>query len=68
MTAKQLIDILSAIPADTPVFVDGYEDGACVPFSATLCKFVDKGPEREWYYGRYEKDENGPITALIISR
>jgi hypothetical protein len=68
MTAKQLIEILSAIPADTPVFVDGYEGGACVPFSATLCKFVDEGPDRPWYYGRYEKNENGPVTALILSR
>jgi len=72
MTAKQLIEVLSAIPADTPVFVDAYEGGAEPPTAAVMTAFEDRGLDRdrrgEWYYGRYEKSEDGPVTAMYLKR
>jgi hypothetical protein len=72
MTAKQLIEILSAVPADTPVFVDGYEGGAEPPTAAVMTTFMDCSHERtvhnDWYYGRYEESEDGTVTAMYLKR
>ena len=68
MTAKKLIEFLQTVPPEMPVFVEGYEGGATPPSRVYVDTFTDEGTARPEYYGRYEPDDGGPITAVYLTR
>lgn len=67
MKVKDLLDLLSQMPADVDVVVKGYEGGADDIVNVKLVK-IKKDVHAEWYYGRHEIDENGDVQAVYIQR
>lgn len=67
MKVKDLLDLLSQMPADVDVVVKGYEGGADDIVNVKLVK-IKKDVHTEWYYGRHEIDENGDVQAVYIQR
>ena len=67
MKVKDLLDLLSQMPADVNVVVKGYEGGADDVVNVKLVK-IKKDVHTEWYYGRHEIDENGDVQAVYIQR
>ena len=67
MKVKDLLDLLSQMPADVDVVVKGYEGGADDVVNVKLVK-IKKDVHTEWYYGRHEIDENGDVQAVYIQR
>lgn len=67
MKVKDLLDLLSQMPADVNVVVKGYEGGADDIVNVKLVK-IKKDVHTEWYYGRHEIDENGDVQAVYIQR
>lgn len=67
MKVKDLLDLLSQMPADVDVVVKGYEGGADDVVNVKLVK-IKKDVHAEWYYGRHEIDENGDVQAVYIQR
>ena len=67
MKVKDLLDLLSQMPADVNVVVKGYEGGADDVVNVKLVK-IKKDVHAEWYYGRHEIDENGDVQAVYIQR
>lgn len=53
MTAARLIEKLSELPPDTPIFVRGYEDGLddvkCILPTRVVLDYYS-----EWYYGSHK--------------
>ena len=67
MKAKDLLALLSQMPADADVVVKGYEGGVDDVVNVKLVK-IKKDVHSEWYYGRHEMDEDGDIQAVFIQR
>jgi hypothetical protein len=64
---KDLINLLSQIPAEADVVVKGYEGGVDDVVNVKLVK-IKKDARAEWYYGRHEVDEDGDVQAVFIQR
>ena len=67
MKVKDLLTLLSQIPAEADVVVKGYEGGVDNVVNVKMVK-VKKDVHAEWYYGRHEIDEDGDIQAVFIQR
>lgn len=67
MKAKDLIALLSQMPADLDVVIKGYEGGVDDVVNVKLVK-IKKDVNSEWYYGRHEIDEEGDIQVVYIQR
>jgi hypothetical protein len=67
MKAKDLLALLSQMPADLDVVVKGYEGGVDDVVNVKLVK-IKKDVHIEWYYGRHEMDEEGDTQAVFIQR
>ena len=70
MTVNELITILKRQPENTPVLVDGYEDGYENIISVNAISVV-QNTKALWYNGEYEKaekDSNNTVKAVILSR
>ena len=67
MKVKDLLDLLSQMPADVDVVVKGYEGGADDVINVKLVK-IKKDVYTEWYYGRHEIEENGDVQAVYIQK
>lgn len=67
MKVKDLLDLLSQMPADMDVVVKGYEGGVDDVVNVKLVQ-IKKDVNVEWYYGRHEVDEDGDIQAVYIQK
>jgi hypothetical protein len=67
MKVKDLLALLSQMPADVDVVVKGYEGGVDDVVDVKLVK-IKKDVHPEWYYGRHEIDEDGDVQAVFIPR
>ncbi len=67
MKAKDLLALLSQMPADADVVVKGYEGGVDDVVNVKLVK-IKKDVHSEWYYGRHEIDEDGDTQVVFIQR
>ena len=67
MKVKDLLTLLSHIPAEADVVVKGYEGGVDDVINVKIVK-VKKDVHAEWFYGRHEIDEDGDIQAVLIQR
>lgn len=70
MTADELINLLMDVPGDTPVLVDGYEDGYDDPRMEEIF-VVDLGAEHKedvWCAGRYGDDGDGFTFRAVVLR
>ena len=68
MTAKELIQKLSAFPPDANIVVPGYEGGFADITGAREIR-LQKDANKEWYYGRHEEANAGDqqaIKAVVI--
>lgn len=71
MTAKDLIEKLTQIPADTLILVSGYEDGYTPAKPCSLEQVFKKDIGEEWWFGEYYIDytnDHETISAFIIPR
>ncbi len=67
MKVKDLLAVLSQMPADVDVVIKGYEGGVDDVVNVKLVK-IKKDVHSEWYYGRHEIDEEGDIQVVFIQR
>lgn len=67
MKVKDLLSLLSQMPADVGVVVKGYEGGVDDVVNVKLVK-IKKDVHSEWYYGRHEIEEDGDIQVVYIQR
>ncbi len=67
MKVKDLINLLSRMPAEADVIVKGYEGGMDDVINVKLAK-IKKDTHTEWHYGRHEIDEDGDVQAVFIQR
>ena len=67
MKVKDLLTLLSQMPAEADVVVKGYEGGVDDVINVNMVK-VKKDVHVEWFYGRHEIDEDGDIQAVLIQR
>ena len=67
MKVKDLLAVLSQMPADVDVVIKGYEGGVDDVVNVKLVK-IKKDVHSEWYYGRHEIDEEGDIQVVFIKR
>ena len=67
MKVKDLLALLSQMPADADVVVKGYEGGVDDVVNVKLVK-IKKDVHSEWYYGRHEIDEAGDTQVVFIQR
>ena len=67
MKVKDLLTLLSQMPAETDVVLKGYEGGVDDVINVELVK-IKKDVHAEWYYGRHEIDEDGDVQAVFIQR
>ena len=67
LKVKNLITLLSEMPADADVVLKGYEGGVDDVLNVKLVK-IKKDIHAEWYYGRHEIDEAGGVQAVFIQR
>jgi hypothetical protein len=67
MKVKDLLALLSQMPADVDVVVKGYEGGMDDVVNVKLVQ-IKKDVHPEWYYGRHEIDEDGDVQAVFIQR
>lgn len=67
MKTKQLLELLSQMPADVDVVVKGYEGGVDDVINVKLVK-IKKDVHDEWYYGKHEIDNDGDVQAVFIQR
>ena len=67
MNVKDLIALLSEMPADADVVAKGYEGGVDDIVSVQLVK-LNRDIHGEWYYGRHEIKEDGDVQAVFIQR
>ena len=66
MTVKELIEKLQQLPADCPVFLDGYEDGYNEATDIRT-KTVARQDAEEWFNGEFDDAEDGDTAILITS-
>lgn len=67
MKVKDLLTLLSQMPAEADVVIKGYEGGVDDVVNVKIVK-IKKDVHAEWYYGRYEIDEDGDVQAVLIQR
>jgi len=67
MKVKDLLALLSEMPAAADVVLKGYEGGVDDVLNVKLVK-IKKDVHAEWYYGKHEIDEDGDIPAVFIQR
>ena len=67
MKVKDLLSLLSKMPADADVVARGYEGGVDDIVNVMLMK-LRRDVNDEWYYGRHEINEDGSIQAVFIQR
>lgn len=67
MTASQLIEILKAYPGDTPVLVDGYEDGFS-DISSLQEKLVLLNVNTKDYLGPHDEAPGANTKVIVICR
>lgn len=67
MKVKDLLTLLSQMPADVDVVVKGYEGGVNDVVDVRVVK-IKKEVHAEWYYGRHEIDEEGDVQAVYLQR
>ena len=67
MKVKDLLTLLSQMPAEADVVVKGYEGGVDDVVNVKMVK-VKKDVHTKWYYGRHEIDEDGDVQAVFIQR
>jgi hypothetical protein len=67
MKVKDLLALLSQMPADADVVVKGYEGGVDDVVNVKLVK-IKKDVHSEWYYGRHEIDEDGDVQVVFLQR
>lgn len=67
MKVKDLITLLSQMPAEVDVVVKGYEGGVDDVVNMKLVK-IKRDVHSEWYYGRHEIDDEGDIQVVFVQR
>ena len=67
MKVKDLLTLLSEMPADADVVLKGYEGGVDDVLNVKLVK-IKKDVHAEWYYGKHEINEDGDVQAVFIQR
>jgi hypothetical protein len=67
MKVKDILALLSQMPADADVVVKGYEGGVDDVVNVKLVK-IKKDVHAEWYHGRHEIDEDGDVQAIYFQR
>ena len=67
MKVKDLIALLSEMPAEADVVTKGYEGGVDDIVNIQLVK-LKRNVHDEWYYGRHEIKEDGDVQAVFIQR
>ena len=67
MKVKDLLTLLSKMPADADVVAKGYEGGVDDIVNVQLVK-LKRDAHDEWYYGRHEIKEDSDIQAVFIQR
>ena len=67
MKVKDLITLLSEMPADADVVAKGYEGGVDDIVNVQLVK-LGRNAHKEWYYGRHEIKEDGDVQAVFLER
>ena len=67
MKVKDLLTLLSEMPADADVVAKGYEGGVDDIVNIQLVK-PNRDVHSEWYYGRHEIKEDGDVQAVFIQR
>lgn len=65
MKVKDLITLLSQLPAEADVVIEGYEDGVDDVVRVELVK-IKKDVNSNWYYGRHAIDDEGDVQAVYI--
>lgn len=66
MTAQELIELLQRLPADQPVFVEGYENGWDSMLSVEVGYVMPHSPCESWD-GEFERrDSSTPDMASAI--
>ncbi|MCC6568304.1 MAG: hypothetical protein IT315_03620 [Anaerolineales bacterium] len=65
MKVKDLITLLSQMPTDANVIIEGYEGGVDDVVKVGLVK-IKKDVNSKWYYGKYVIDEEGDVQAVFI--
>lgn len=65
MKVKDLITLLSQMPADADVIIEGYEGGVDDVVKVELVT-IKKDVNNKWYYGRHVIDEDGDTQAVYI--
>jgi len=65
MKLKELLALLSKMPADADVVVKGYEEGVDDVVEVNLIQ-IRRDVHSEWYYGKHEVDMGGPVQAVLI--
>lgn len=72
MTVRELIDLLTHYPPDTPVLVDGYQGGFDVPHLEKRMAVRPARPEERgpWQgrYARHLETEGLAFEAVVIRR
>ncbi len=67
MKVKDLLTLLSKMPADADVVAKGYEGGVDDIINVRLVKLC-RDVHKEWYYGRHEIKEDGDVQAVFIQK
>jgi hypothetical protein len=67
MKVKDLLALLSEMPADADVVAKGYEGGVDDIIIVQLVK-LSRDVHKEWYFGRHEIKEDGDVQAVFIQR
>lgn len=67
MKVKDLLTLLSRMPAEADVVIKGYEGGVDNVVNVKIVK-VKKDVHAEWYYGRHEIEEDGDVQVVLIQR
>jgi len=67
MKVKDLISLLSEMPAQADVVTKGYEGGVDDIVNIQLVK-LSRDVHKEWYYGRHEVMGDGDVEAVLIQR
>lgn len=67
MKVKDLLTLLSQMPAEADVVVKGYEGGVDDVINVKIVK-IKKNVNDEWYYGKHEINEDGDVRAVYIQR
>lgn len=67
MKVKDLLTLLSEMPADADVVAKGYEGGVDDIINIQLVK-LSRDVHKEWYFGKHEIKEDGDVQAVFIQR